>query len=79
MEYGVKFIGPTPDQIRKMGDKITAKETMIKAGVPVVPGSGGLLKDVKEGIKIANEIGYPVILKATALVVVEKGMRVVWK
>ena len=76
-EYGVKFIGPTPDQIRKMGDKITAKETMIKAGVPVVPGSGGLLKDVKEGIKIANEIGYPVILKATAGGG-GKGMRVVW-
>ena len=76
-EYGVKFIGPTPDQIRKMGDKITAKETMIKAGVPVVPGSGGLLKDVKEGIKIANDIGYPVILKATAGGG-GKGMRVVW-
>ncbi len=76
-EYGVKFIGPTPDQIRKMGDKITAKETMIKAGVPVVPGSGGLLKDVKEGIKIANEIKYPVILKATAGGG-GKGMRVVW-
>ena len=76
-EYGVKFIGPTPDQIRKMGDKITAKETMIKAGVPVVPGSGGLLKDIKEGIKIANEIGYPVILKATAGGG-GKGMRVVW-
>lgn len=60
-----------------MGDKITAKETMIKAGVPVVPGSGGLLKDVKEGIKIANEIGYPVILKATAGGG-GKGMRVVW-
>ncbi|MBK8699495.1 MAG: acetyl-CoA carboxylase biotin carboxylase subunit [Saprospiraceae bacterium] len=76
-QYGVKFIGPTPDQIRKMGDKITAKETMIKAGVPVVPGSGGLLKDIKEGIKIAGEIGYPVILKATAGGG-GKGMRVVW-
>jgi len=65
-EYGIKFIGPTPGQIRKMGDKITAKETMINAGVPVVPGSGGLLKDVKQGIKIAKDIGYPVILKATA-------------
>ncbi len=65
-QSGVKFIGPTADMIRKMGDKVTAKETMIKAGVPVVPGSDGLLKDVKQGIKIANKIGYPVILKATA-------------
>lgn len=65
-EYGVKFIGPTPEQIRKMGDKITAKETMIKAGVPVIPGSDGLLKDVKQGLKIADDINYPVILKATA-------------
>ena len=77
-QYGVKFIGPTPDQIRKMGDKITAKETMIKAGVPVVPGSGGLIKDTKEAIKLANEIGYPVILKATAGGG-GKGMRIVWK
>lgn len=65
-QSGVKFIGPTPEMINKMGDKVTAKETMIKAGVPVVPGSEGLLKDVKQGIKIANQIGYPVILKATA-------------
>ncbi len=77
-EYGIKFIGPTPAQIRKMGDKITAKETMIKAGVPVVPGSDGLLKDVKSGVKLAKEIGYPVILKATAGGG-GKGMRVVWK
>lgn len=77
-EYGIKFIGPTPYQIRKMGDKITAKETMIKAGVPVVPGSDGLLKDVKQGIKLANDMGYPVILKATAGGG-GKGMRVVWK
>ncbi len=65
-EYGIKFIGPTPDQIRKMGDKITAKDTMVKAGVPVVPGSDGLLKDLKSGLKLAKDIGYPVILKATA-------------
>jgi acetyl-CoA carboxylase biotin carboxylase subunit len=76
-EYGIKFIGPTPSQIRKMGDKITAKETMIKAGVPVVPGSEGLLKDVKHGKTIAKEIGYPVILKATAGGG-GKGMRIVW-
>ncbi len=65
-EYGIKFIGPTPEMIRKMGDKITAKETMKKAGVPVIPGSEGLVRDIKTGIKIATEIGYPVILKATA-------------
>ena len=77
-EHGVKFIGPTPDQIRSMGDKITAKETMIKAGVPVVPGSGGLLSSVAEAEVIAKEIGYPVILKATAGGG-GKGMRVVWE
>lgn len=76
--YGIKFIGPTPDHIRKMGDKITAKETMIKAGVPVVPGSEGLVKDVKQGKKNAKDIGYPVILKATAGGG-GKGMRVVWE
>jgi len=77
-EYGIKFIGPSPQMIRKMGDKITAKETMIKAGVPVVPGSGGLLKDVEHARKEAKEIGYPVILKATAGGG-GKGMRIVWK
>ncbi len=76
-EYGIKFIGPTPEQIRKMGDKITAKETMIAAGVPVVPGSEGLIKDIKQAQKVANEIGYPVIMKATAGGG-GKGMRVVW-
>lgn len=77
-EYGIKFIGPTPEQMRKMGDKITAKETMIKAGVPVVPGSGGLLKDAKQGVEVAKKIGYPVILKATAGGG-GRGMRIVWK
>ncbi len=77
-EYGVKFIGPTPGMIRKMGDKITAKETMIKAGVPVIPGSDGLIKDVKSAIKLAKEIGFPVILKATAGGG-GKGMRIVWE
>jgi len=76
-EYGIKFIGPSPAMIRSMGDKITAKETMIKAGVPVVPGSEGLIKNVKSGIKLAEGIGYPVILKATAGGG-GKGMRVVW-
>ena len=65
-EYGVKFIGPSADMIRKMGDKITAKDTMIAAKVPVVPGSDGQLTDVKEGLKIAKQIGYPVMLKASA-------------
>ena len=77
-EYGVKFIGPTPEQIRKMGDKITAKETMIKANVPVVPGSDGLIKDINQGLKVAKGISYPVILKATAGGG-GKGMRIVWK
>ncbi len=77
-EYGIKFIGPSPEMIRKMGDKVTAKETMIKAGVPVVPGSDGLLKDVKEGLKIAKKIKYPIILKATAGGG-GKGMRIVEK
>jgi acetyl-CoA carboxylase biotin carboxylase subunit len=76
-EYGVKFIGPTPLMITKMGDKITAKETMIKAGVPVVPGSGGLVLDVAHARKISKDIGYPVIMKATAGGG-GKGMRVVW-
>jgi len=65
-EYGIKFIGPSASMIRSMGDKITAKETMIKAKVPVVPGSDGQVKSVKEGLKDAKKIGYPVILKATA-------------
>ncbi|MFT6147518.1 MAG: acetyl-CoA carboxylase biotin carboxylase subunit [Saprospiraceae bacterium] len=77
-EYGIKFIGPSPEHIRKMGDKISAKETMIKAGVPVVPGSGGLLEDTKTALKTAEEIGYPVILKATAGGG-GKGMRIVHK
>ncbi len=76
--YNIKFIGPTPDMIRSMGDKITAKETMIKAGVPVIPGSEGLLTSVDEAKQIAGEMGYPVIIKATAGGG-GKGMRVVWQ
>ena len=76
-DHGIKFIGPTPEMINKMGDKITAKETMIKAGVPVVPGGEGLLESVEEAKKIAKEIVYPVIIKATAGGG-GKGMRVVW-
>jgi acetyl-CoA carboxylase biotin carboxylase subunit len=62
----IKFIGPSPHMIKQMGDKITAKETMKKANVPVVPGSDGLVTESNEAIKIAKDIGYPVILKATA-------------
>jgi acetyl-CoA carboxylase biotin carboxylase subunit len=76
-DHGIKFIGPTPDMINKMGDKITAKETMIKAGVPVVPGGEGLLESVDAAKKLAKEIVYPVIIKATAGGG-GKGMRVVW-
>lgn len=75
-DHGIKFIGPTPEMISKMGDKITAKDTMIKAGVPVVPGGEGLLDSVEDAKKLAKEIGYPVILKATAGGG-GKGMRVV--
>ncbi|WP_346238137.1 acetyl-CoA carboxylase biotin carboxylase subunit [Niabella insulamsoli] len=77
-DSGVKFIGPTADMINKMGDKITAKETMIKAGVPVVPGGEGLLESVEHAKGLAREIGYPVILKATAGGG-GKGMRIVWE
>jgi acetyl-CoA carboxylase biotin carboxylase subunit len=77
-DHGIKFIGPTPEMISKMGDKITAKETMIKAGVPVVPGGEGLLESLEQANKMAKEVGYPVILKATAGGG-GKGMRVVFK
>ncbi len=76
-EHNIKFIGPTPDQIRSMGDKMTAKETMIKAGVPVVPGGEKLLDSLDEAKSLAKDIGYPIILKATAGGG-GKGMRVVW-
>ena len=77
-EYGIKFIGPPPEAINSMGDKATAKETMKKAGVPVVPGSDGLLQSLDEAKKVAAEIGYPVIIKATAGGG-GRGMRVIWK
>ncbi|MBL0359424.1 MAG: acetyl-CoA carboxylase biotin carboxylase subunit [Chitinophagaceae bacterium] len=76
-ESGIKFIGPTPDMINAMGDKITAKQTMITAGVPVVPGVEGLLESVEHAKESAKLVGYPVILKATAGGG-GKGMRVVW-
>ncbi|MFK7901154.1 MAG: acetyl-CoA carboxylase biotin carboxylase subunit [Cyclobacteriaceae bacterium] len=65
-DYNIKFIGASADMINGMGDKATAKSTMKKAGVPTIPGSEGLLEDWKSGVKLANKIGYPVILKATA-------------
>lgn len=63
---GIKFIGPRAENIRLMGNKIRAKEVMMKAGVPVVPGSDGRVKDEKEALKVAKEIGFPVIIKASA-------------
>src|SRR5215217_6705168 len=78
-DHSIKFIGPTPEMINAMGDKITAKETMIAAGVPVVPGSGGLLESVAQAKELAKDVvGYPIILKATAGGG-GKGMRVVWE
>lgn len=77
-EYGIKFIGPSPEAIRSMGDKATAKETMKRAGVPVVPGSEGLIESIDEAKKTAGEIGYPVIIKATAGGG-GRGMRIIWK
>ncbi len=77
-EHGIKFIGPTPVMINSMGDKITAKETMIRAGVPVVPGGAALLNGPDEAKGLAYEIGYPISLKATAGGG-GKGMRVVWE
>ena len=65
-EYGIKFIGATPEMIDAMGDKATAKATMIAAGVPCVPGSEGVIEDYNEALKLAKKIGYPVMLKATA-------------
>ena len=77
-ESGVKFIGASPEMINGMGDKANAKATMIAAGVPCIPGSEGLLDSVEQGIQLANdEIGYPVIMKATAGGG-GRGMRIVW-
>jgi len=63
---GITFIGPSAYAIDTMGDKAMAKETMKRAGVPTVPGSDGLIEDVEDAVRIADEIGYPVIIKATA-------------
>lgn len=77
-EHDIKFIGASGEQIDKMGDKATAKETMKKAGVPVIPGSDGLLESVGDAKKTAKKMGYPVMIKATAGGG-GKGMRAVWK
>ena len=65
-DHGIIFIGPSPNSIRLMGDKSTAKETMEGVGVPTVPGSKGLLMSIDKAFKLADQIGYPVIIKATA-------------
>ena len=77
-ENGIKFIGASPEMIEGMGDKAAAKETMKKAGVPTIPGSDGLIDDFAHCKKLAKEIGYPVMLKATAGGG-GRGMRLVWK
>lgn len=76
-EHDIKFIGASGEHIDKMGDKATAKMTMKEAGVPTIPGSEGLLKDVEDAKKVAAEMGYPVMIKATAGGG-GKGMRAIW-
>ena len=65
-EYQIKFIGASANMINNMGDKATAKDTMKRAGVPTIPGSEGIIQSVNEGKLIAKEVGYPIMLKATA-------------
>ncbi|PFV85760.1 acetyl-CoA carboxylase biotin carboxylase subunit [Bacillus sp. AFS059628] len=65
-ECNLIFIGPSPEAISKMGTKDVARDTMKEAGVPIVPGSQGIIKNTEEAIELANQIGYPVIIKATA-------------
>lgn len=77
-DHGIKFIGASPEMIEGMGDKSNAKATMIAAGVPCVPGSDGLLKDLKHAKTVAQEVGYPIMLKATAGGG-GRGMRLIWK
>lgn len=76
-ENGIKFIGASPEMIDAMGDKANAKATMLKAGVPCIPGSPGLLKDLSDAKTTAKKVGYPVMMKATAGGG-GKGMRVCW-
>jgi acetyl-CoA carboxylase, biotin carboxylase subunit len=77
-ESNIKFIGPSPEMIRAMGDKAFAKDTMKKSGIPVIPGSDGIVHEVDEGKRISSEIGYPIIIKASAGGG-GKGMRIVWE
>ncbi|TWH99425.1 acetyl-CoA carboxylase biotin carboxylase subunit [Flavobacterium tiangeerense] len=77
-EHGIKFIGASPEMIDRMGDKASAKSTMIEAGVPCVPGSVGILESYEQALQLAREFGFPVMLKATAGGG-GKGMRAVWK
>ncbi len=77
-DSGIKFIGPSPEMINAMGDKAFAKNTMKKNGVPVIPGSDGVINDIDEGKKISAEIDYPIIIKASAGGG-GKGMRIVWE
>ncbi len=74
---GFTFIGPTPEMIRRMGDKAEARRTMLEAGLPVVPGSPGVLESVDEACSLAKQIGFPVIIKAAAGGG-GRGMRVAW-
>nr|WP_315198149.1 acetyl-CoA carboxylase biotin carboxylase subunit [uncultured Flavobacterium sp.] len=76
-EHNIKFIGASPEMIDRMGDKASAKSTMIEAGVPCVPGSVGILESFEQAAEIADQFGYPVMLKATAGGG-GKGMRAVW-
>jgi acetyl-CoA carboxylase biotin carboxylase subunit len=76
-EHNIKFIGASPEMIDRMGDKASAKATMIEAGVPCVPGSVGILESFEQAAELANQFGYPVMLKATAGGG-GKGMRAVW-
>jgi len=76
-DHGIKFIGATPEQIDQMGDKSNAKDTMKKAGVPTIPGSDGLLESIEQAKKLAVEMGFPVIIKATAGGG-GRGMRIIW-
>ena len=74
---GITFVGPEIEAMQKMGDKVTARETVKRVGVPVVPGSDGLLKDDNEALKLAEKIGFPVLIKATAGGG-GRGMRLAW-
>jgi acetyl-CoA carboxylase, biotin carboxylase subunit len=77
-EHGIKFIGATPEQIDAMGDKSNAKATMKRIGVPTIPGSDGLLESLEQAQSLAEEMGFPVIIKATAGGG-GRGMRIIWK